>query len=335
MNTKQQITLILERAGDTCISGSRLAETLGMSESTVRESIRQLSEDGYAVECTERGYRLGQQSDAISEDSVRSYLGEFSRAFELEVFSEIDSTNTYLKAKAVEAQHSGWRGGLKEWHTVIASGQSAGRGRLGRSFCSPAGTGLYLSVLLRPAGTAESAVRITTAAAVAACRAIESCTDACPQIKWVNDIFVRGKKACGILTEASVNMETGRLDWAVMGIGFNVYEPEGGFPEEIRDIAGAIAAQRQRDLRSRLAAAFLVEFQSLCRNLEGTDYHEEYRERSFLIGREINVLRGDMARPALALDIDSDCHLIVRYEDGTTEALSSGEVSVRAAPPVP
>ncbi len=268
-------------------------------------------------------------SDDLTEGSIRKYLGELSDIFEPEVFQIIGSTNTYLKEKAAEAQKSGKPDQLKEWHTVIASGQSAGRGRLGRSFSSPAETGLYLSVLLRPRIAAERAVGITTAAAVAACRSIEACTGGQAQIKWVNDIFMRGKKVCGILTEASVQPNSGRLDWAVMGIGFNVYEPQGGFPEELREIAGPVAEKRQPDLRSRIAAVFLREFRALCRDLESAGFAEEYRERSFLPGRKISVLRGGTVRPATALDIDSECRLIVRYEDGSTEALSSGEVSVR------
>ena len=329
MNAKQQIALVLEQAGDAYVSGSGLAAELGLTRAAVWKCIGQLSAEGYDIERSKRGYRLGENSDALSENSVQSRLGELAETFELEVFPEIESTNSYLKAKAAKTRPGGGDGELKDWHTVIASGQSAGRGRMGRAFVSPAGTGLYLSVLLRPAIAAEKAVRITTAAAVAACRAIESCTEERAQIKWVNDIYVRGKKTCGILTEAALNLESGSLDWAVMGIGFNVYEPQGGFPEELREIAGAIAAQRQRDLRSWIAAAFLREFYTLCKDLEAADFAEEYRTRSFLLGKSINVIRGDTVTPATALDIDRECHLLVRYEDGKEEALSSGEVSVR------
>ncbi|MBQ5523777.1 MAG: biotin--[Oscillospiraceae bacterium] len=201
--------------------------------------------------------------------------------------------------------------------------------RIGRSFYSPSDTGIYLSVLLRPSLPASEAVRITTAAAVAACRAIEECTEAVPKIKWVNDVFVDGKKVCGILTEGSLNMEAGGLDWAVMGIGLNVYEPEGGFPEEIRQVAGAIAQQRKKNLRNMLAASFLRQFYGICSNLPAADFAEEYRKRSFLQGKEVLVLRGETAVPARVLEIDDDCRLVVQYENGSQEALSSGEVSIR------
>ena len=259
--------------------------------------------------------------DVISEYSVRTYLKDCSSLFELEVFDTIDSTNTYLKNTVTDD--------TKAWHTVIASAQSAGRGRKGRSFISPAGTGVYLSVLLRPASSAYIATRITTAAAVAACLAIEKCTGSKPVIKWVNDVFLNGRKVCGILTEASLNPKTHDPDWVIMGIGFNIYEPDGGFDKEIENIAGAIAKERSHDLKSRIVAAFLIELHRLAGDLENADYAGEYKKRSFLIGRNVNVLSGDFSHPATVLDIDENCHLLVRYEDGSVEALSSGEVSIR------
>ena len=197
---------------------------------------------------------------------------------------------------------------------------------MGRSFESPAGTGIYLSVLFRQVLPAEGALSITTAAAVSACRAIEECTDAEPSIKWVNDVYVRGKKVCGILTEGSADPSTGTLRWAVMGIGFNVYEPENGFSDAIKEVAGIISPKPQENLRNRLSGAFLRHLKSL---LLCGSFSDEYRRRSFVPGRRINVLRSGIPRPALALGIDDGCRLLVRYEDGSTEALSSGEVSIR------
>ena len=321
--------MLLEKTESQWISGTAIAEKLGLTRAAVWKCIRQLEYDGYEIETSRRGYRLGPGSDAVSVNSLRRELGEDADVFDPEVLAEVDSTNTYLKKKAAAAQHDGWLDGLRDWHTVIAACQSEGRGRLGRKFVSPPETGLYMSVLLRRETATGQAARITTIAAVAACLAIEACTREKAAIKWVNDIYVHGKKVCGILTEASVNLETGGLDWAVMGIGLNVYEPREGFPEEIREIAGSIVRERQRDLRSRLAAAFLKEFRRICSDPEGSGYVDEYRRRSFLTGKEIRVISGDSTRLARALDVDKECRLRVQYEDGTTETLSSGEVSVR------
>ena len=321
LKTRQKIAALLESSADEYLSGRVLAEKLGVTRAAVWKNIRLLEAEGYEIEAvTNRGYRLGSGHDPVSEAGIRSALGEAAEAYTLEVHDVVPSTNTLVKEKADS---------LPEWTAVISGSQTAGRGRIGRSFYSPSDSGVYLSVLLHPALPAAESVRITTAAAVAACRAIEECTEARPQIKWVNDVFVNGRKVCGILTEGSLNMETGGLDWAVMGIGLNVYEPSGGFPEEIRSVAGPISPHRQKNLRNTLAGAFLRHFYLLCRDLSSASFAEEYRKRSFLIGQEILVLKGDSSRPALALDIDDECRLLVRYEDGSEETLSSGEVSIR------
>ena len=321
VNTKQKLADLLENSKGEYLSGSLLAEKLGVTRAAVWKNIRQLKADGYKIEAvTNRGYRLRREQDAVSEAGIRKALGEQADVFTLEMYDVITSTNTVMKERAES---------LPEWTVIISGSQTAGRGRIGRSFYSPSDSGIYLSVLLRPALPASESTRITTAAAVAACRAIESCTTARPSIKWVNDVFVNGKKVCGILTEGSLNMETGGLDWAVMGIGLDVYEPDGGYPEEIREVVGSIAQQREKNLRNTLAASFLKQFYTICSSLEEADFAEEYKKRSFLIGEDILVLKGDAVLPARAVDIDKECRLLVQYEDGSREALSTGEVSVR------
>ncbi len=252
-------------------------------------------------------------------------LGKYTSLFDIERFDSIDSTNNYLK----KILNSGEGGNLRNYHTVIASSQSAGRGRRGRTFISPAGCGLYLSVLLYPDISPSDATGITTAAAVAACRAIEKNTDSHPMIKWVNDVYVGNRKVGGILTEASVSPGCAKPDWVIMGIGLNIYEPEGGFAEEIRDIAGYITDDRSADLFDRISSDLLISFYDLTVDLKNCDHSSEYKERSCIIGKDINVIDAAGSRRATALDIDEKCRLIVRYEDGSTETLDSGEVSIR------
>lgn len=331
MNTKEQLAKLLEQSGDEYLSGERLATQLGLTRAAIWKNIGQLTAEGYEVESSRQGYRLGPHSDALSENSIRMNLGDLNSVFELEVLPEIDSTNNYLRNIAITAQHNGTLADLRPWHAVITSSQTAGRGRMGRTFVSPPRTGIYLSVLLRPSFESNLAVRITTAAAVAAVQAIEACTEEHPQIKWVNDVYVRNRKVCGILTEASINYETGVPDWVVLGIGLNVYPPEGGFPAELKDIAGAITQKRSKNLRSRITAEFLARFYQICNDLGNSEYSEEYKRRSFLLGQRIDVLKSDGPVPATAIDIDEECRLVVRYDDQSTEVLSSGEVSVRPA----
>lgn len=320
METQKTLYSLLADSGEEYLSGAEIAAALGITRAAVWKRIRKLESEGYAIEAVpNRGYRLA-GSDVVSEETLRKYLGDDADRFHLQVVSTITSTNTVLKSRAAESP---------EFSAIVAGCQTAGRGRIGRSFFSPADSGVYLSILLRPDLQARDAVRITTAAAVAACRAIEECTEEVPSIKWVNDVFVRGRKVCGILTEGSVNLETGGLDWAVCGIGLNVYEPEGGFPEELSSIAGAICRERSDDCRSKLAAAFLKAFAELYDNLDKPSFASEYRARCFLLGKPIRVLKPTGAVDAVALDVDSECGLLVRYDDGTTEVLQSGEVSVR------
>ncbi|MBR2256573.1 MAG: biotin--[Blautia sp.] len=322
MNTKQRLELLLVGNSGKYISGNEIAKYLGLSRTAIWKNIRQLEDDGYIIEASTRlGYRLSEESDPVCAFPIEQRLGDHSPQISLEVVGDTTSTNNVLKSRAAE---------LPEWHVLVASHQSSGKGRLGRRFYSPKGTGLYMSVLLRPTLPAEQSIRITTAAAVAACLAIEETTDEKPQIKWVNDVFVRGKKTCGILTEASLNIESGGIDWAVMGIGFNVYEPEGGFPEDIASVAGPIAQEKKGWLRSDLAASFIRHFYDICSDPGRAVFSEEYKKRSFIIGKRINVIRGGASKPAKALDIDEECRLIVEYEDGSRETLSSGEVSIRS-----
>ena len=187
-----------------------------------------------------------------------------------------------------------------------------------------------MSLLLRPANLSpDQAVRITTMAAVAACEAIEEVSGKQAGIKWVNDIYMEGRKVSGILTEAALSMENNRIDFIVLGIGINAYAPEGGFPEEIGEIAGAVFSRRCDDGKNALAAAFLNRFAEYYNARENGDYVEKYRNRSLVTGKEILILSPSGKRRAFAEDVDGQCRLLVRYEDGSREALSSGEISIR------
>ena len=165
-------------------------------------------------------------------------------------------------------------------------------------------------------------------AAVAACLAIEEVSGKKPQIKWVNDIYLGGKKVCGILTEGSYGLESGKMDYVITGVGFNVYPPAGGFPAELAEIADSILRNQADEGKNRLAAGFLNHFMEIYSSRD-CGYAEIYRERSMVIGRKIQVLSQSEPRSAYALDVDKDCRLIVRYEDGTIDRLSSAQVQIR------
>lgn len=259
--------------------------------------------------------------DLLSEDRIRHYL--HTDGLRLRLYRSISSTNTVLKGLA--------EAGEAEGLCLIAEEQTAGRGRLGRSFFSPPGSGLYMSLLLRPTLPAADAVNITACAAAAVAEAVESLAPVRAEIKWVNDIVVDGRKVCGILTESSLNAERGRLDWLVVGIGINTRPPAEGFPEELRTIAGsAFGSEPIPELRCRLAAAVLDRLMLSYRNLKSREIYEEYRRRSLIPGKEIWIQNpGKEPEPAFALDIDEDYALIVRMPDGSIRRLNAGEVSIR------
>ena len=322
MQTKDKLLTLLQSRKGEFVSGEEIAEVLALSRTAVWKAANALRTSGYRIEAVRnRGYRLAAGADILCKSDMEAILGADGDGLTLEVLSCVDSTNSLLREKA--------NAGCPEGYVVLAGQQTGGRGRMGRRFYSPPDTGLYLSLLLRPTRLPPAqAVGITTMAAVAACRAIEEVSHGDAQIKWVNDIYLGGKKVCGILTEASIGLESGSLDYAVVGVGFNVCPPEDGFPEELSQIAGAILPRSQEGARNRLAAAFLKHFLAIYRS-GGTGYAEEYRRRSLVIGKPIQVLSPVGQRPAFALDVDSSCRLIVRYDDGTVEALSSSEVSIR------
>ena len=261
------------------------------------------------------------QEDRLSAEGIRRYLTRSDLRVRFEPV--ISSTNTVLKQMARE--------GAPEGLALAAGEQTAGRGRLGRSFYSPSGSGLYLSLLLRPSLEASEAPQLTACAAVAAAEALESLSGARIGIKWVNDLLLGGRKVCGILTEAGTDPVSGRLSYAVVGIGINTRVPAGDFPEEIRDVAGAVFGDTPLpDLRNRLAAGVLDRLIAYAARPGAPEVFDAYRRRSLVLGKPVRILApGRDPVPAVALDLGPDYSLRVRLQDGSVRVLDSGEISVR------
>lgn len=325
MKLSERILTLLSENPDRYTSGNEIAERLAVSRNAVWKAIEKLRADGYGIDAiTNKGYRIHHEPDRLSAAAVLKLLPDSQPPFQVTVVPSIASTNDALRLQAEE--------GAPEGTILIAESQTNGRGRLNRSFYSPKNSGIYLSALLRPTIPAPESLSITTAAAVAAAEAVESCCGIETKIKWVNDIFANGKKIAGILTEASINLETGRLDYAVLGIGINVSDPEDGWPAELSGIAGAALKDTvaRPGLRNRVAGTFLNRFWGYYRNLSAKPFLNAYRERSLVLGKKILVDDGVRQRPATALAIDEAFRLVVRFDGETQEtALSTGEVSVR------
>lgn len=240
----------------------------------------------------------------------------------VERLEKVGSTNDELKRRAWEGAPHGL--------VLTAAEQTAGRGRMGRSFQSPKGKGLYFSVLLRPECPPAEAVDLTAWIAVAVCRAIEGCTGLCPEIKWTNDILLGGKKLCGILTEMQTSGEG--LDWVVAGIGINLNHEAGDLSEDVAAIATSLGGHLSvPPTAEEMTRALIGALNDMAAEFphEKENWLAEYRRRCVTLGKEVEVRRGDQVRYGRALELDGAFRLIVEFEDGRTEALESGEVSVK------
>lgn len=323
MTTKEKLLALLEDSKGTFFSGEEIARTLQVSRAAVWKAVNALREDGYTIDAaTNNGYRLSPDSDILSPQGIRRFLKPEYRDLDLTVLPTAPSTNALVREKANQ--------GRPEGCVIVACEQTDGRGRYGRQFFSPVDSGVYLSLLLRPtAYSPQQATCLTAAAAAAMCQAIEAVTGQQPGIKWVNDIFLHGKKVCGILTEAAVGLETGTLNYMVLGAGVNLYPPVKGFPEEIQPIAGSVLERSCPEAKNRLVGEFLNRFWYFYTHPECRAYLEDYRARSLAIGQNVTVLSAGKAVSAYAYGIDDDFRLLVRYENGDTEALSYGEIRIQ------
>lgn len=319
MNTKNRVLRMLENANQH-LSGAAMARDLKVSRNAVWKAIEALRSEGYRIEAvTNKGYLLSQAHDLLSPRSIERFLPA-THPFSISVRKRVDSTNSEARRRALE--------GAPEGTVVVAEEQTAGKGRPGKSFYSPASTGLYLSIVLYPDLQASQAQLLTTAAAVATARAIEAVSAKEASIKWVNDIYCEGKKVSGILTEGTIDMESGRFEHAVLGIGVNVRKPERGFPPELADLAGTLYENEQGAVRSKLTASILENFWNLYESIDERSFYEEYRERCFLIGKPIVIMRNGTRIRARAVDLTHDFRLVVELPDKTTLELPYGEVSI-------
>ncbi len=319
MSTKNDVLRALMDAAEA-ISGERLARRLGVTRNAVWKAVQQLRGEGYRIEAvTNRGYRLVASPNRISEPEIRKWLRAKTIGARMEIHEKLDSTN--IRAKAIAST------GAPHGFLVIAESQSGGRGRFGRPFFSPEHSGVYISYVLRPELPAERAVMITSMAAVAVARAIEALADVDVKIKWVNDLYIHGRKVCGILCEASMDFESGQLEYAVLGIGVNVTAMR--FPDDLAGIATSIGNECGTPVsRSRLIAEISNQLEALYGQMESGAFMAESRARSNVIGRDVTVVRGAERFEARVLDIDAQGRLVVRTADGVLR-LGSGEISLK------
>ncbi|MGM9912271.1 biotin--[acetyl-CoA-carboxylase] ligase [Floccifex sp.] len=258
------------------------------------------------------------KKDILSTEGIKKYL---DCNCEIHYEQEVTSTNSCLVQLA--------NTNIKEGYVLVCSSQTKGKGRTGHSFYSPSQSGVYLSVLLRPDKSPMETTNITPMAAVAACEAIEKIKDVHPQIKWINDIFVNQKKVCGILTEASINTEKKCMDYVVLGIGFNVYEPQSGFPHDLKDIAGSIFDEEIEDGKNKLVAYFINSFFHYYSNWNRKDYYQAYKDRCMILNKKVLIKENNHFKEVFAKDINENFELII-VDEGSQRIVNSGEVHINA-----
>ncbi len=324
MSREAVLSLLLKSSGNY-LSGEEMSRTLGVSRAAVWKAIGVLRQEGYAItSAPKRGYCLESAPDKIREGELLTPLAGCTIGSTLLCLDTIDSTNTEGKRRALEGAPHGL--------VILSEEQTAGRGRLGRSFQSPKNCGLYATALFRPNLSPMEVMDFTAWVAVAVCDGIEACCGIRPQIKWTNDIVLNGKKLCGILTELGLEGETHQLDYLIAGIGINVNHKPEDFHEEIRDMATSLALEMGSEVRRTALAACLIRsldhmYQNFPQKKE--DYLEKYRDACITIGQQVQLITPTSRRQAKAIAVDDHFRLVVELPDGSVEALSTGEVSVR------
>lgn len=312
MSTKEEVLKVLIRNSNDYFSGEDLAARLGKSRAAVWKAVKTLQKEGYIIDAiTNRGYRLSEDNDILNSEIVKSRL---SNDIEVIYYPSIDSTNNQAKRLVSE--------GRNNTMLIICDEQTAGRGRQGKSFYSPALTGIYMSFVTHPMTALQNAVTATTAAAVAVCRAIEKLTDRKPKIKWVNDVYLDGKKICGILTEAVTDFETQTVTSVIIGVGMNIKTID--FPDDVENASCLGSNVKRADLIAEIANELYR-----INNSDYSDFISYYRSHSMIIGEKINFIKNNMVTPATAIEIDSEGGLVVQLETGEIKTLRSGEISIR------
>ncbi len=336
-DTKEQVLEYLENNKGRFSSGETIAGELNLSRNSVWKAIESLRRSGYQIEAASRkGYLLSNDDDNLNIAAIARLLSGNINPDLIHIYNSIESTNKTAKGAAAFDAPFGT--------TIISATQTAGSGRKKRSFHSPNG-GIYMSMVLSPDKIPfKNHALITAYAAISVCEAIKKYSGKKPYIKWMNDIFIDGKKVCGILTESTADMDTGELSWVVVGIGINFCVNTKSFPEGAKEIAGSIFEPGKAPVSKNVMIAEIINniltgsvigasFDTPGSTDNDFDHSEEilkkYRAYLNMLGTEITILSQDGEYKATALDIDDNAKLIVELPSGHKKTLRSEEISIR------
>ena len=322
---KERILQELKNHAGHYISGEEISGILQVSRTAVWKYINQLKDMGYVIESqTKKGYRLLESPDSLLPQEMKENINTEVIGQNLKFFEQVDSTNLYAKRIA--------EGGFLDGTVIMADEQLNGRGRMGRTWVSPKGKGIWMTIMLKPKINPADASKVTLLAACAVCKAIEEISGLYTKIKWPNDIVLNGKKLCGILTEMSAEID--EINYLIIGIGVNVNIDLEDFPKELQAIATSIKIEKGDGIiRKELAAAIINNFERYYKGFIKTgsikDYINEYKERSAVLGKEVRVTSSTLELQGTVVDISEEGQLQLEMYDGSIKEIISGEVSLR------
>jgi BirA family transcriptional regulator, biotin operon repressor / biotin---[acetyl-CoA-carboxylase] ligase len=325
MTIDARILFALRKAGTGAVSGADLSHSLGVTRAAVWARIEDLRSFGYEIEASpHQGYKLLNVPDLLHADDLLSLVPPNQIiGRDIRVFEETHSTNDIAEKLA--------RDGVAEGVVVFAESQTGGRGRLGRKWLSPPRKGLWFTVLLRPDLRPQAATQLTVVAATALVRAIESVTGLKPEIKWPNDILIRGKKVAGVLTE--LNAELDHIKYLLLGIGIDVNLTASDFPADLRKIATSLKIESGQSFRrADLAAALLCELDGDYERIRKDEFAavaDEWQARCVTLGRRVTLHVGERALHGRAEALDADGALLLRTDHGHLERVIGGDVTLQ------
>lgn len=326
MSTKSQVLTLLMKQAPAFISGEEMAQQLSLSRTAIWKAINELKKEGHIISSSRnKGYRYD-KSDVLSAEGIRLALGSATPNLAITVLNSSESTMKDAKLAAIN--------GEPDNTLIVADIQEAPKGRFGRPFFSKAGSGIYMSMLLRPNQNFEEMAQYTVIMAVAIARAMDNLTPVQTKIKWVNDIYINGKKVCGILSEAMSDVESGQISNVIIGMGINFSLKQNEFPKELREKATSLFPEDEPIItRNELIGEIWNQFYAILNQLPEQSFLEEYRQKSFVLGKTVSFTQSDIDYEGIATAINDHGELVVQLQDKKEKVLSSGEISLNSINP--
>lgn len=326
MSTKSQVLTLLMKQAPNFISGEEMAQQLSLSRTAIWKAINELKKEGHIISSSRnKGYCYG-KSDVLSAEGIRLALKSATPSLSITVLNSSESTMKDAKLAAIN--------GEPDNTLIVADIQEAPIGRFGRPFFSKAGSGIYMSMLLRPNKNFEEMAQYTVIMAVAVTRAMDKLIKVSTEIKWVNDIYINEKKVCGILSEAMSDVESGQISNVIIGMGINFSLKQEEFPKELRKKATSLFPKVEPTItRNELIGEIWNQFYAILNQLPEQHFLEEYRQKSFVLGKTVSFTQTGVEYEGIAVAINDHGELVVQLHDKTEKILSSGEISLSSINP--